>query len=163
MLIQPWSEEVIIVCGFYYNIINTYSETSLNLSSLGPTFVFRINWSWVYAGKISKDLFKVRYIHDSGLFGVYRILVYLKSGIYWIFIYLKFGIYKIMVYLEFGIYRILVYFKFCIYRILVYLEFGIYRILVYYTPAPRRGRGVYCFTSVRLSVHPRYFSSHFSQ
>ena len=27
-----------------------------------------------------------------------------------------------------------------------------------YTPAPRRGRGVYCFTSVR----PRYFSSHFS-
>jgi hypothetical protein len=32
-----------------------------------------------------------------------------------------------------------------------------------YTPAPRRGRGVYCFTSVRPSVHPRYFSSHFSQ
>jgi hypothetical protein len=30
---------------------------------------------------------------------------------------------------------------------------------LYYTPAPRRGRGVYCFTSVR----PRYFSSHFSQ
>ena len=28
-----------------------------------------------------------------------------------------------------------------------------------YTPAPLRGRGVYCFTSVR----PRYFSSHFSQ
>ena len=24
----------------------------------------------------------------------------------------------------------------------------------YYTPAPRRGRGVYCFTSVRLSVLP---------
>ena len=23
-----------------------------------------------------------------------------------------------------------------------------------YTPAPRRGRGVYCFTSVRLSVRP---------
>jgi hypothetical protein len=23
--------------------------------------------------------------------------------------------------------------------------------------------GVYCFTTVRLSVHPRYFSSHFSQ
>jgi hypothetical protein len=33
----------------------------------------------------------------------------------------------------------------------------------YYTPTPRRGRGVYCFTSVRPSVHPRYFSSHFSQ
>jgi hypothetical protein len=32
-----------------------------------------------------------------------------------------------------------------------------------YTPTPRRGRGVYCFTSVRLSVRPRYFSSHFSQ
>ena len=31
----------------------------------------------------------------------------------------------------------------------------------YYTPAPRRGRGVYCFTSVRPSVRPRYFSSHF--
>jgi hypothetical protein len=35
------------------------------------------------------------------------------------------------------------------------------------TPAPRRGRGVYCFTSVRPPVHPsvrpRYFSSHFSQ
>jgi len=35
----------------------------------------------------------------------------------------------------------------------------------YYTPAPQRGMGVYCFTSVRLSirpsVHPRYFSSHF--
>jgi hypothetical protein len=29
----------------------------------------------------------------------------------------------------------------------------------FYTPTPRRGRGVYCFTS----VHPRYFSSHFSQ
>ena len=28
-----------------------------------------------------------------------------------------------------------------------------------YPPAPRRGSGVYCFTS----VHPRYFSSHFSQ
>jgi hypothetical protein len=27
----------------------------------------------------------------------------------------------------------------------------------FYTPAPRRGRGVYCFTSVRLSVRPRYF------
>ena len=33
------------------------------------------------------------------------------------------------------------------------------KIWYYYTPAPRRGRGVYCFTSVR----PRYFSSHFSQ
>jgi hypothetical protein len=33
----------------------------------------------------------------------------------------------------------------------------------YYTPALRRGRGVYCFTSVRPSVRPRYFSSHFSQ
>jgi hypothetical protein len=32
-----------------------------------------------------------------------------------------------------------------------------------YTPAPRRGRGVYCFTSVRPSVRPIYFSSHFSQ
>jgi hypothetical protein len=36
-----------------------------------------------------------------------------------------------------------------------------------YTPAPRRGRGVYCFTSGRLSVRPSarptYFSSHFSQ
>ena len=30
---------------------------------------------------------------------------------------------------------------------------------IYYTPAPRRGRGVYWLTSVR----PRYFSSHFSQ
>ena len=30
-----------------------------------------------------------------------------------------------------------------------------------YTPAPRRGRVVYCFTTVRLSVHPRNFSSHF--
>jgi hypothetical protein len=29
----------------------------------------------------------------------------------------------------------------------------------FYTPAPRRGKGVYCFTSVR----PRYFLSHFSQ
>ena len=35
--------------------------------------------------------------------------------------------------------------------------------LVFYTPTPRRGRGVYCFTSVRPSVRPRYFSSHFSQ
>jgi hypothetical protein len=38
----------------------------------------------------------------------------------------------------------------------------------FYTPAPRRGRGVYCFTSVRPSVclsfhRPRYFSSYFSQ
>jgi hypothetical protein len=37
----------------------------------------------------------------------------------------------------------------------------------YYTPALRRWRGLYCFTSVRLSFHPsvrpRYFSSHFSQ
>jgi hypothetical protein len=33
----------------------------------------------------------------------------------------------------------------------------------FYTPAPQRGRGVYCFTSVRPSVCPRYFSSHFSQ
>jgi hypothetical protein len=36
-----------------------------------------------------------------------------------------------------------------------------------YIPASRRGRGVYCFTSVRLfvrpSVRPKYFSSHFSQ
>ena len=32
-----------------------------------------------------------------------------------------------------------------------------------YIPAPRRGSGVYCFTSVRPSVRPRYFSSHFSQ
>ena len=45
-----------------------------------------------------------------------------------------------------------------------------------YTPAPRRGRGVYCFTSLRLSVVPSvrpsvlpsfvrswYLSSHFSQ
>ena len=31
------------------------------------------------------------------------------------------------------------------------------------TPAPRRGRRVYCFTSFRPSVRPRYFSSHFSQ
>ena len=29
--------------------------------------------------------------------------------------------------------------------------------LCYYTSAPRRGRGVYCFTSVRLSVRPRNF------
>jgi hypothetical protein len=36
-------------------------------------------------------------------------------------------------------------------------------LIVNYTPAPRRERGVYCFTSVRLSVRPRYFSSHFSQ
>ena len=28
-----------------------------------------------------------------------------------------------------------------------------------YTPAPRRGRGVYCFTSVRLSVHPSVLPS----
>jgi hypothetical protein len=38
---------------------------------------------------------------------------------------------------------------------------------VNYTPAPRRRRGVYCFTSARLSVRPsvrpRYFSSHLSQ
>jgi hypothetical protein len=33
----------------------------------------------------------------------------------------------------------------------------------FYTAAPRRGRGVYCFTSVRPSVRPRYFLSHFSQ
>jgi hypothetical protein len=36
-------------------------------------------------------------------------------------------------------------------------------ILFFYTPAPRRGRRVHCFTSVRPSVRPRYFSSHFSQ
>jgi len=35
--------------------------------------------------------------------------------------------------------------------------------LFHYTPAPRRGRGVYCITSVRPAVRPRYFSSHFSQ
>ena len=29
----------------------------------------------------------------------------------------------------------------------------------HYTPAPRRGREVYCFTSVRLSVRSRYFSA----
>ena len=41
---------------------------------------------------------------------------------------------------------------------------SLFALLLYnYTPAPRRGRGVYCFTSVRLSVRPRYFSSHFSQ
>ena len=28
---------------------------------------------------------------------------------------------------------------------------------------PLHRRGVYCFTSVRPSVHPRYFSSHFSR
>jgi hypothetical protein len=33
----------------------------------------------------------------------------------------------------------------------------------YYTPAPRRGEGVYCFTSVRPSVRPRYFSSHWQK
>jgi hypothetical protein len=32
-----------------------------------------------------------------------------------------------------------------------------------YTPAHRRGRGVYCFPSVRPSVRPEYFSPHFSQ
>ena len=26
--------------------------------------------------------------------------------------------------------------------------------ITFYTPAPRRGRGVYCFTSVRLSIRP---------
>ena len=31
--------------------------------------------------------------------------------------------------------------------------------LCFYTPAPRRGRGVYCFTSVRLSVLPSFHSS----
>ena len=34
---------------------------------------------------------------------------------------------------------------------------------LFYTPAPQRGRGVYCFTSVCLSFRPRYFSLHFSQ
>jgi hypothetical protein len=29
----------------------------------------------------------------------------------------------------------------------------------YYTPAPQRGRGVYCFTSVRLSVRPSILPS----
>ena len=33
--------------------------------------------------------------------------------------------------------------------------------MIYYTPAPRRGRGVYCFTSVHPSVRPRNFSPHF--
>ena len=33
----------------------------------------------------------------------------------------------------------------------------------FYTPAPRRGRGIYCFTSARpSSVHPRYFSQQLS-
>ena len=40
-------------------------------------------------------------------------------------------------------------------------------VLTNYTPTPQRGRGVYCFTSVLLSVcpsvRPRYFSLHFSQ
>jgi hypothetical protein len=37
-------------------------------------------------------------------------------------------------------------------------------ILFYYTPAPRRGRGVYCFTSVRLSFRPSkiFFVTFFS-
>ena len=35
---------------------------------------------------------------------------------------------------------------------------------IYYTPAPRRGRGVYCFTSVRLSFRPSkiFFVAFFS-
>jgi hypothetical protein len=36
-------------------------------------------------------------------------------------------------------------------------------VYICYTPAPRRGRGVYCFTSVRPFVRPRFISSHFSQ
>jgi len=36
-------------------------------------------------------------------------------------------------------------------------------VVVFIPPAPRRGREVYCFTTVRPSVRPRYFSSHFSQ
>ena len=37
-------------------------------------------------------------------------------------------------------------------------------IKAYYTPAPRRGRGVYCFTSVRLSFRPSniFFVAFFS-
>jgi hypothetical protein len=31
--------------------------------------------------------------------------------------------------------------------------------ITFYTPAPRRGRGVYCFTSVRLSVRPSVLPS----
>jgi hypothetical protein len=45
----------------------------------------------------------------------------------------------------------------------LHLLFFWLKFVPYYTPAPRRGRGVYCFTSVRPSVRPRYFSSHFSQ
>jgi hypothetical protein len=40
---------------------------------------------------------------------------------------------------------------------------GLRPIIVIIPPLPRRRRGVYCFTSVRPSVRPRYFSSHFSQ
>jgi hypothetical protein len=36
-------------------------------------------------------------------------------------------------------------------------------ILWHITPLPEGGGGVYCFTSVRPSVRPRSFSSHFSQ
>jgi hypothetical protein len=35
-------------------------------------------------------------------------------------------------------------------------------VVLLYSRSPK-GEGVYCFTSVRLSVRPRYFSSHFSQ
>ena len=31
--------------------------------------------------------------------------------------------------------------------------------ITFYTPAPRRGRGVYCFTSVRLSIRPSVLPS----
>ena len=48
------------------------------------------------------------------------------------------------------------------YRIWPFVGCGVFS-LCNYIPAPRRGRGVYCFTSVRPSVRPRYFSSHFSQ
>ena len=44
-----------------------------------------------------------------------------------------------------------------------YSTFHIHKIyfLHNYTPAPQRGRGVYCFTSVHPSVCPRSFSSNF--
>ena len=40
----------------------------------------------------------------------------------------------------------------------------IYWATIHYTPAPRRGRGVYCFTSVRPSFHPSkiFFVAFFS-
>ena len=42
------------------------------------------------------------------------------------------------------------------------IVFYFYQIVII-PPLTGGGRGIYCFTSVSPSVHPRYFSSHFTQ